>query len=255
MRNVLLRGNSQRYSTYWTTLGEPTEHGKALIQHRGAQTIQIKGADSFFTRLSQDVLSARALKRPHPISVEMARTTLKRLLVDESRRIELHDLVTREAERTYQEIISSDSSIEKTADLKNGMRKRARFYEGTTEIIQNLFIVGSYWAKPHQTEPWIKAMNRLLRFRELQPAFQVWGNMQQYPALLFLYETGISAISSLNFALLKDLLTKVYFQDRREERYPLLERINNWMIFDKNEAQNLHDPIQTYQTPLPHQTQ
>jgi hypothetical protein len=250
LRGVLLRGNTQRYSTYWTTIGEPSIHAKELIHFRSGQIIQIKDSDSFFSKLGQDVLSARALKRPHPVSVEMARSTLKRLLVDDTKRIELHDLLVNEAERAYKTIIEADSSVEKTPNLKIGVPERAKLYESSTEILQSLFVVGSYWAKFGQTSPWVKAMSRLMRFPELQPGYQVWEHMQRYPALLFLYSTGISAVSSLNFELLKDLLAKVYYQNAREERSPLLERVNAWVIFDRGEGQNFHTGNTNLHTPV-----
>lgn len=46
LRNAILRCPSRRFTTYWTSIGEPKEDAKRIIEHRHAQVIQIESADS-----------------------------------------------------------------------------------------------------------------------------------------------------------------------------------------------------------------
>ena len=102
LRKAILRAPSRRFATYWTVCGEASQSAQQVINHRGAHVINIKGADSFFQSLQQQVQSLEEFSRPHPLSTEAAVASLKRYLAESRFRIQLTDLVNDELERVGQ---------------------------------------------------------------------------------------------------------------------------------------------------------
>ena len=48
LRKAIFRAPSRRFTTYWAVRGEPGDKAQRLIDHRRAQVISIKDADTFF---------------------------------------------------------------------------------------------------------------------------------------------------------------------------------------------------------------
>ena len=100
LRAAMLRSPNHRYTTYWTRRGALAGEAAALSAARQATEITITDADQFFDNLATKVsLIAESLVAP-PESAALAVAELKRYLPDPLQHIRLHDLMTREAQRT-----------------------------------------------------------------------------------------------------------------------------------------------------------
>ena len=87
LRAALERASSRRYSTYWTTRRDPSADAQRLMEHRRAEVIRIEDADTFFEKLKEDVTSIEEFAKPHPVSVDVAVTKLKRYMAESRHRI------------------------------------------------------------------------------------------------------------------------------------------------------------------------
>ena len=105
LRSALLRTTSRRFTTYWATRRQPSRAAEQLIQHRRAEVIEIEDSDAFFEKLKEDVTAIEEFSKPHPLSVDVAATKLKRYLAEPRYRIQLSDLI----EETVQEVVETIS--------------------------------------------------------------------------------------------------------------------------------------------------
>ena len=74
--------------TFWTTRSRPSGVAERLIAHRSAELIQIEDADTFFEKLKEDITAIEEFSKPHPVSVDVAVTKLKRYMPECQRRSE-----------------------------------------------------------------------------------------------------------------------------------------------------------------------
>lgn len=69
LRAAFERCSSRRYTTYWSTVGEPGSRASDLIVRRQAQVIRTSGANTFFADLKEKVQSLDELRAEHPLTV------------------------------------------------------------------------------------------------------------------------------------------------------------------------------------------
>jgi NAD-dependent SIR2 family protein deacetylase len=93
LRSAIARAPSRRFSSYWAARGDLAGMAQKLAMDRGIVSIPIDDADSFFSKLSENLASLREFDRPHPLSVQSAVASLKRYLAEDRYRIRLHDLL------------------------------------------------------------------------------------------------------------------------------------------------------------------
>lgn len=196
LRKALLRAPSRRFATYWATRGEPSDMAQGLINHRGAQVIPIRDADSFFQSVEQQVRSLEEFSRPHPLSTEAAVASLKRYLSEPRFRIQLADLVNDEVERII-EATSGEKFIVQGGPVPNKVSAtaRVRAYETACTTILAMAPIGGFWAEEQHYYVWQRALERL-SFVELRGGFTLWLELRRYPATLLLYALGLGAIEA-----------------------------------------------------------
>ena len=78
----------------------PTSKALTLIQLRRSEKIPINDADSFFSELSDKVLSLKEYEQPHPLSPVMLVSMTKKYVSNPGNRIKLHDLVMNETDES-----------------------------------------------------------------------------------------------------------------------------------------------------------
>jgi hypothetical protein len=83
LRNALIRAPYRRFSTYWATRGAPGDKAADLIARKGATLVEIVDADSLFGAITEKVKALDEFARPHPLSVEVAVTTIKKYLSED----------------------------------------------------------------------------------------------------------------------------------------------------------------------------
>ena len=216
---ALERAPSRRYTTYWTTRRHPSAAAEGLIAHRRAEEIEIEDADSFFEKVKEDVTAIEEFSKPHPLSVDVAVTKLKRYMAETRYRIQLSDLI----DETVQEVVKATSGDAFTPTgpepTSESITHRVRAYDAACSKLTSMAVVAGRWAETEQWPIWHRALERLSATRKITGVKQryVWRDLQRYPATLLLYALGLGAVEANRLEFLNSLLwTKIRMNNEAE---------------------------------------
>jgi hypothetical protein len=229
----LKKCKNHRYTTYWTIKDNSDEESKSLIELRKAVEIVIADADSFFVNLEEKISSLDTSNRPHQLSSKVAIITVKKYLVDDKYRIALSDLVSEERERVYHEIVNNPMFSCNSPCEVTELGKKIVGYEGLTEILRNICITGCYWGETHHKKLWMQSFERLINLPSVE-GYAQWIKLRKYPALLFLYSAGLSAILAGKYNVLFSLLQETEHVEDNNTRQPAILAMNVHGIIDKD---------------------
>ena len=219
LRAALERASSRRYTTYWTTRSRPSAVAQRLIAHRKAEVIQIEDADTFFEKLKEDVTAIEEFSKPHPLSVDVAVTKLKRYMPEPRYRIQLSDLI----EETVQEVVektSHDGFSPADPNLDpDAIAKRMQAYEAACAKLTAMAMVGGAWAEREHYPVWHRALERLSSMRKIVgvATYEEWRGLELYPGTLLLYALGLGAIDRNRLEFLQSLFSVKSRRDGGEE--------------------------------------
>lgn len=198
LRQAIERSKSRRFSHYWAMRGEPTEDAQKLIEHRQGLHVNISDADSFFSKLAEQVEAISEVSRQNPVSVKMKVAALKKYLADPVNRIRLDDLISDEVSHILEITSGSDFSFKDSPPPdKDSFTRRARAYDAVCEGLISMAAVGGYWAEEWHYPIWKNALSRLGFIEDVGGSHSdsgVWYGFKRYPATLLLYSLGISAL-------------------------------------------------------------
>lgn len=196
LRRAFLRSPSRRFSTYWMHRPTLSSTAEDLIAHRQAIKVPIADADSAFDQLAQNIAALETIADRAPNDTAVAVARLKRYLPDPMRRIDLHDLISDETERTIDEVSSltpeGDSAEERYVAHLQG-------YEGSCARLVSLLATGAYFSdRDDHDELWTRCVQSLATRTAPTPqvSSQVFERLKQYPGLLALYAVSIGAIGA-----------------------------------------------------------
>ena len=219
LRRALERASSRRYTTYWTTRRRPSAVAQRLIAHRSAEEIQIEDANTFFEKLMEDVTAIEEFSKPHPLSVDVAVTKLKRYMPEPRYRIQLSDLI----EETVQEVVektSHDGFSPSDPNLDpDAIARRMQAYEAACAKLTATAMVGGAWAEREHYPVWHRALERLSSVRTVVgvATYDIWRGFERYPGTLLLYALGIGAIDRNRLEFLQSLFSVKSRRDGGEE--------------------------------------
>lgn len=252
LRSCIERCKNHRFTTYWTSINEPGEKAKALIELRRAEKIIVTDSDSFFKDLEQKVLALDDVYKPHPLSSKVAVSILKRNIVLPSNRIIVHDLVMEETNRVNSENLRFGMNDPISEQL---MVDRIKIYEANIEILLNLFISGCYWGEKGFSDIWAKSIEQIANMDTGDGGYTGWLSLRNYPSLLLLYAGGIASIASKNYHNLYAIGVEAKCKDTSEYRRQTSvgKNIYNYSIFETSSLAekvlnmpNHHSPISDY---------
>ena len=198
LREAIERSKSRRFSHYWATQSEPTPGAKGLIERRQGLHVSISDADSFFSKLAEQVQAISEVSRQNTVSVKLKVAALKKYLVDPVNRIRLDDLISDEVSHILEVTSGSKFSFKECPSLdKESFTRRVRTYDAVCEGLIAMAAVGGRWAEEWHYPIWRKALTRLGSVSEVGCGHSgngVWHSLKRYPATLLLYSLGISAL-------------------------------------------------------------
>ena len=120
-----------------------------MKEHLQAIPLQIKNADKFFQELSENIDALQSFERPHPLSIPIAITKVKKFVAEERYRIQLHDLIQDEMNRLCEGLVSISYQDENhtinQSDYKNEFQKRILEYEQITSMAIGIFSTSTYF--------------------------------------------------------------------------------------------------------------
>ncbi len=237
LQRAFERCKNYRFSTYWTDIREPGEKAKRLIAHRKANFLSIIDADSFFQGIADRVEAIESFKKPHPISKQIAVARVKKYLVSDAFRIELHDLLFSETEQLFENLSKQYAQNDNIRSYKE-LEERLHILENLTESVLSMMITGCYWGSEIHKALWIKCIERIANISsEIECKDKPW--LVHYPALLLFYGGGIASIANSNFQTFAEIVARpVIIIDHKVEVSPALSLIPE-MVIDENEQKKL----------------
>jgi hypothetical protein len=142
-----------------------------------------------------------------PSEHEIFIKTIKQLLSDPLRQIELDDLLAKELRAALRAVSEDNFPVETLDVTSEDFAGRLKRYELAVARLRTLVILLSKWADGPQQH----LLSRLIvRFAEGASALRggktVWLGLRWYPMMLLMYSGGIAALSANNYASLATLL-------------------------------------------------
>lgn len=250
LRSAVLRAPSRRFATYWAVRGEPTEEARRLINHRGAQLVAIKDADSFFQSIQQHVEALEEFSRPHPLSIEAAIASLKRYLTEPRYRIQLSDLIDETVDRAVETIASAGFVTEGgPAPTTESATARVRSYEAACSTLLAMAPIGGFWAEDEHGFVWQRALQRLSAARS-SGGYVLWLGLQRYPGTLLLYALGLGALAAERLEFIGRMFETVVHREGRED-LPAVQILAPFSLFDSGrQMMQILDGMEKRHAPL-----
>jgi SIR2-like domain len=203
LRRAILRAPNRRYSTFWASRSAPGVKAQELITKRAAKAITVGDADTLFGKLQEQVTSLERMKRPNPLTVDLAVASAKRFAARPEHRIDLHDLVSTEASALRKILRLPEYQLSNRAGDQH-LRDLVDRYEVACERLVRVLAVTTRWS----VEGPALARNCILALEadEVSPSGGVSRHiLQSYPGLLTFYVVGMVAYRSGDEKFLKSL--------------------------------------------------
>jgi hypothetical protein len=197
---AVLRCPNRRFATYWTMRAALSEEARTIVKHRQAIELEIKSADAFFRTLETKIDAIERYSEPHPASAKLAIASLKKFIAEERYRIQLHDLVSSEAEGVTKNLLALPVSVPglKIEDIMD----RLKLYEATSDTLIALLAHGSYWGGAKERVFWAKTIARLSALKGQSGGMTHLLSLRIYPACLLFYASGLGAIAANKYETL-----------------------------------------------------
>lgn len=228
LRASIIRAPNRRFSTYWSTRGDPSEKAADLIARRAGIVVRSPDADTFFTSLTEQVQALEEFAAPHPLSSAAAVSALKRYLSEPKYRISLNDLIRREVDAVLS--ATSGPAFDVNAHNITGETALARVkgYEAAAQTLVQMAYYAGYWSDESQAKPWMRELLRLANVR-VAGGMVFWLDLQHYPATLLANSFGIGAVHSGNLDALRILLGG-RIRNRSDEEQPVGNVASLWSL-------------------------
>lgn len=204
LRAAIFRCANRRYSTLWATRGTVSDEAAELIKFRAASVLPVESADKFFLSLEEKLEALERLNSPHPLSATLAVGSLKKFLVEDRFRIQLHELVMGEVERQVSLLATMGVTVNQLGC--DALHERLALYETSMQILLPMVANGCYWGTVDQAHLWSRATVRLVDLAPPAGGTSILLALKRYPALMALYAAGIACVASRNYETLKVLL-------------------------------------------------
>lgn len=229
---VLQRVRQRRYALYWESRSAGSDAAGALLaQHRGV-VITSSSADELFSELRLRVAAVASLSEA-PVTTATSVATLKRLLPDPVRHIELHDLVMGTADRAVARIRESPVSMNHLDGVAfDGVLTRLA---ATAAPLVELLSSGVFHDRDRSsTELWCRCLGRVMEARSRIDGRhqQLLDQVRHYPALLGLRAAGLAAVLAGRDDVLVRLLTEPTWRNWSgdQRRQPAIQALHDHRV-------------------------
>lgn len=205
LRASFLRSPNRRFTTAWASKGQPSNAALDLISFRQATLIDISSADNFFSELRSKVDALERFNAPHPLSAELATSSVKRLLSKPEFRIELHDLVTTEVEKQLA-VLNKDRYLNSHRGSVDEYGEALGRIEQSSGVLLAIVTTGITFGEGQYAQLWSQVVTRLSNLISA-PGGTSLAQIRRYPASLIFYAAGVAACAVGDYGLLRALFT------------------------------------------------
>ncbi len=236
LRKVFFRCKNHRFSTFWTSIGQPVSEAKQLIDFRFAEIIYINSADMFFSELEDRIKSLCELDCINSEEKIAIISLVKKYVRTKEYDNLFHDMILTIINRLCELIATkkfSDSNDVQTSDID----KCIKYYESISDLIVSIYIIVFYWGSEQQQNLLVRCLEKIADIPERNKT-GFWNDIKYYPSLLMLYAGGLSLICSENYSAFANLLMKTRIEDYFHLTLsdPIIRRVNNTDVFIRKYA-------------------
>lgn len=164
---------------------------------------------------------------------------LEKYLVDDAHRIELHKLVTGEAEAVHTKLTDTHFPVVGLPFGASEVAARLKNYEVLAERLRAVVITGCRWGEPKHVEYWAGCLRRIANPPVTHCGDGQWFNLRWYPALLVLCAGGVAAVAAGAYEALAALLSPEIKVRCAAGELPLVRLVNTGMVLDDRLAADL----------------
>ncbi|MDP9439787.1 MAG: SIR2 family protein, partial [Actinomycetota bacterium] len=224
LRDAMKRARSRRYATYWVSRGKPDEESRQLAKSLDGVVVRSEGADRFFEILEEKVAALESLQEGDPLTPAMAVATVKRYLEEDRYRIRLRDFLVWQASELRDAVFSRDDfpitwDGSPKEELPGKVQRRLRSYDVLLGPALGALVAGAYWAGDEQIPPFTELFRAVASPpHNYSQFFEVWQDLDLYPALRLFYGVGIASALAQNWGLLRILAREVTVEDPHDYR-------------------------------------
>lgn len=251
---VLRESENFRFSSYWSHLHQCETELKDIALFRKGQTIEIESADNFFEQIFENISALEKLNDNHPLNADIAVARIKKYIVKDEYKIELHDLYIQQIEIISNKLKELHGTY--TFANKEHLRQLLLNYESNLSIMIPMLINEVYWSGTEHSYIFKEVLSRLyIPSYNGMTSWRGTENFRQFPALLAFYSIGIMAAYSEKFEILRFCFNlKV---DENETKYseqiyfikyvhPCSGVVDKDVMNTEILGQNYYTPVSTY---------
>ena len=246
LRAAMERAKNRRYTTYWTTRGEPGATATRLIARRRAVPVSIQDADWFFGDLA-DRIDAVQESGDDPESVAVALAQLKRYLARRRDRIRYADLMRGAAEDLVRATSDDHFPLSAGRGTVSDAAGRVRRYTQLANRVTHLVASAAYWGEESHVPELTVLLRRLAEAPHGGSGDLLLLDLVRYPALLAMYAAGVAMVARQEYSRLRTILDLEMNIDR--ERRPLLAALSSRHILTEAIEQELQRSGHSSRTP------
>lgn len=231
--DLLKRTTNNKFSTYWFSINQLSEVSKKIAKQRNANIIEHLDANTVFTRLESKVSALRRVSANHPSTPERVISNIKDIILDESKKIILNDMVSSETEKICKELTIKNYPVENVEGSKDNFQNRAKKFESLTETLVHLFIQGCYWGNKNTDSIWSKSLERIANnIKNPLSGLYIWIKLRLYPSLILMYAGCLASLANDKYHTFGSLLfdTKLW---EEENEYQLATNLNIWDVVER----------------------
>lgn len=244
--NTIRQAENRRFNSFWSYVNKCEPELIDLAEYRQGSTIEIKGADFFFSNINDRISALEKLDNNHPLNAEIAVQRLKKYIVKDENKILLHDLLKQETENTFLRIRSIDNpnlypSVENIHPL-------IEKYQSTLSILLPLCVNGTYWCSEKQEHLFVSILKKIIEPSTYSNGtfYEFSRDLHYLPSITLFYAIGISAVISSKFKLLNSIFHLKYnrYEGDYESKY-ILQKLNPIMFCDFTHSKKIFGNVKT----------
>ena len=238
--SALERQTARRYPLYWDSRSSKGETATRLLAFRGGAVVQSTSADVMFGDLLSRLEALDRLAEP-PLSTALAVTRLKRYLLDDTKRIDLFDLLDGRVSRLVA-TVQQGLPVMASGEPEGVQRTHDEVANATLPLI-SLAAVGAFHDHDNRhADLWVQVVQRLLAAKRTPEGnfSRAYWDLKHLPALLVWRTLGLMAVERGNDALLLRLFTEPSWRDPfgMNEKKPALQTLGDFDVLDFDTVQS-----------------
>lgn len=242
LREIFKRTSNKKFTTYWCVRNLLGDVSNNLVNFRDAVLVENKDANSVFSELESNIFALKDISAQHPLTAKLAVAKMKIVILNDSKKIVLHDMVLTETENLCAQLSLDKFPINKSDATKENFVIRAKQYESSTNTLMHLFIHGCYWGNENTDFIFSKSLERVANNIKspLSGPWQ-WIRLRLYPALILLYSGCITSLVNQKYHTFLELLLHTKLLEDENE-YKMVTKLN---IIEAVENQSYWSPGNT----------